>query len=80
MKTNISKSEVVHVRNPQRPLCEKDLYLDSKEMKYVREYKYLGWWVDEFLTNARTVKALTSAAGRSFGRIVNIFKHIGDMG
>ncbi len=35
MKTNIGKSEVVHVRNPQRPWCSKDLYLDSREMKYV---------------------------------------------
>ena len=49
-------------------------------MAYVSEYKYLGCWINEFLSHKRTVDALTSATGRSFGRIVNIFKHMGDMG
>ncbi len=43
-------------------------------------YKYLGCWIHEFLNFSRTVDALTSAAGRSFGRIVNLFKRMGDMG
>ncbi len=76
MKPIISKSQVVHVRNPQRPSCDKDFYLDMHEMIYVSDYKYLGCWVNEFLNNSRTVEALTSATGRSFGRIVNM----GDMG
>ena len=80
MQTNMEKSQVVHVRNHQRPRCDKDLILDLQEMAYVSEYKYLGCWIDEFLNNERTVTALTAAAGRSFGRIVNIFKHMGDMG
>ena len=44
------------------------------------DYKYLGVWIHEFLNHDRTVKALTAAAGRSYGRIINIFKHMGDMG
>ena len=32
------------------------------------------------MSNHRTVEALTSAASRSFGGIVNIFKKMGDMG
>ncbi len=42
MRVNHTKSQVVHVRNHQRPLCDKDLYLDLKELAYVSEYKYLG--------------------------------------
>ena len=49
-------------------------------MMYVDDYKYLGCWVNEFLNNKKTVTSLTAAAGRSFGRIINIFKHMGDMG
>ena len=80
MRANIAKSQVVHVRNQQRPQCEKDLFLDLQEMIYVSDYKYLGCWINEFLNNTRTVEALTSAAGRSFGRIINMFRKMGDMG
>ena len=80
MKPNPTKSQVVHVRNHQRPRCDLDLYIDLREMAYVSEYKYLGCWISEFLNHSRTVDALTSAVGRSFGRIVNIFKRMGDMG
>ena len=80
MKVNIAKSQVVHVRNHQHPLRDRDLFLDMKEMQYVSDYKYLGCWINEFLNNKKTVYALTAAAGRSYGRIVNIFKHMGDMG
>ena len=52
----------------------------GQELEYVSDYKYLGCWINEFLSNEKTVEALTSAAGRSFGRIVNIFKSMGDMG
>ena len=58
----------------------KDLYLDMQEMFYVSDYKYLGCWINEFLNHSKNVDALTSAAGRSFGRIVNMFTYMGDMG
>ena len=80
MAVNTEKSQVMHVRNHQRPRCDRDLYLDHRELQYVSSYKYLGCWIHEFLSNDRTVEALTAAAGRSFGRIVNIFKYMGDMG
>ncbi len=39
-------------------------------MDDVTEYKYLGCWIKEFGNNKKTVEALTSATGRSYGRIV----------
>ena len=72
MAVNTEKSQVMHVRNHQRPRCDCDLYLDHRELQYVSSYKYLGCWINEFLSNMRTVEALTAAAGWSFGRIVNI--------
>ena len=80
MAVNASKSQVVHVRNHQRPLCDRDLFLCLRELSYVSNYKYLGCWINEFMNNDKTVESLTLAAGRSFGRIVNIFKKMGDMG
>ncbi len=85
MKVNLKKSQAVHVRNKQRPLCKNqlilnNLILNNEPMEYVTNYKYLGCCVNEHASNAKTVEALTVAAGRSFGRIVNMFKHMGNMG
>ena len=49
-------------------------------MNYVSDYKYLECWVNELGNYSKTVAALTAAAGRSFGRIMNMFKHMGNMG
>ena len=80
MKVNIKKSQTVHVRNKQRPLSNKHPILDDRPMEYVFNYKYLGCWVNKFNDNTKTVEALTAIAGRSLGRIVNIFKHMGNIG
>ncbi len=80
MSVNPLKTQVIHVRNPQRPRCDRDLFLCLREVSCVSNYKYLGCWINEFMNNDKTVESLTLAAGRSFGRIVNIFKKMGDMG
>ena len=80
MKPNIKKSQVVHHRNHQRPRSVVPLSLSGQVMEYVSNYKYLGCWVNEHDNNDKTVDALTSAAGRSFGRIVGLFKKLGNMG
>ena len=73
MKVNIKKSQVVHHRNPRKPRCVNALTLCGSEMEYVENYKYLGCWVNEFGKDDKTVEALTAAAGRSFGRIIDIY-------
>ncbi len=80
MIPNIKKSQVVHHRIPQRKRCTLPLMLDNKVMDYVENYKYLGCWINEHGNNTKTVEALTSAAGRSYGRIVGLIKQIGNMG
>ena len=49
-------------------------------MDCVDNYKYLGCWVNEFGNDSKTVESLTSAAGRSFERMVGLFKQLGNMG
>ena len=79
MRVNVGKSQVVHVRNHQRPVCSEPLMIDDQEMAHIQNYKYLGCWINEYANNAKTVEALTAAAGRSFGRIINMFKHLGNL-
>ncbi len=77
---NIKKSQVVHHPNHQRPRCQMPLYLMGGELEYVQDYKYLGCWINKVGNNDKTVQALTTAASRSYGRIVRLFRELGDMG
>ena len=74
------KSQVVHVRNVQKPLCTTRLYCCGLELKYVPDYKYLGYLINQHLPPKTTVDTLTAVACRSFGRIVTILKGMGNMG
>ncbi len=74
MNANIKKSQVVHHRNHQRPLCSKKLVLMNQDMEYVSDYKYVGCWVNEY--SNKTFEALTSAASQFYGRIVGLFKQL----
>ena len=80
MKVNIKKSQVVHHRGKRRPRCQKLLVLCGSEMEYVTNYKYFGCWVNEHGEDTKMVEALTAATRCSYGRIINIFKKLGDMG
>ena len=80
MIPNIKKSQVVHHIIQQRKCCTLSLLRDSKPMEYFENYKYLACWINEHGNNKKTVEALTVAAGRLYGRIVGLFKQIGDMG
>ncbi len=80
MKANIKKSQVIHHRSHPRSRCQFLIKLPSQDMEYVSNYKCLGCWVNEFGSNEKTVEALTAATSRSYGRIMGIFRNLGDMG
>ena len=80
MKANIKKSQVIHYHNQQKPRCQTPIQLLGQDIQYVDNNKYPDCWVNEFGNNAKTVEALTSAASRSYGRIVGMFRKLGDMG
>ena len=67
MHVNHGKSQVVHVRNHQCPLCDRDLILDLREILYVPAYKYLWCSIHEFLNFSKTMEALTLAVGGHSG-------------
>ena len=80
MAVNHEKSQVIHALNHQQPRCQKDLVVCDRELQYTSNYKYLGCWINDFANHEKTVEALTAAESQSFGRIVNVFKRMGDMG
>ncbi len=56
------------------------LYCCDQRLEYTNNYKYLGYIINECLSEDKCVEALTSAVSRSFGRIVNMFKSLKNMG
>ena len=43
-------------------------------------YKYLGYHLHEHLSHSKTVDLLANSAKPAFGRIINIFRKLGNMG
>ena len=80
MCINPSKSQAIHVRNHQKRCCQDNLRCGDDEIEFVEKYKYLGVFFHEHLSFKPTVEALTSSASRSYGRIVNMFKRLSNMG
>ena len=80
MKININKTQILHVRNPQRPRSTFSFNCGDSPLAYTDTYKYLGFIMHEHLNNTKHVKTLTAAASRSFGRIYSIFKSMGNLG
>ena len=80
MRINAKKSEIVHVSNYQKACCTKDLYCCNRKLAYAANYKYLGYIINETLAEKTVMEALTASATRAFGKVVNIFKKLTNMG
>ena len=80
MGMNTKKSQIVHVHHHQKKREIKKLYCCGQELMYVATYKYLGYHIHEHLKNTKTTEILTASAKRAFGSIINMFKHLGNMG
>ncbi len=80
MKINAKKSEIMHVRNYQKSRCQQTLRCCDQDLGYAPKYKYLGYIMDECLNDKPIVEALTNSATRAFGKVVNIFRTLKNMG
>ena len=80
MKINTKKSQILHIRHHQKPRTKQKLYCCGQELEYTEAYKYLGYWVHKHLSHSKTVEVLTTSARRAFGRVINMFKSLGNMG
>ena len=80
MQINTQKTQILHVRNPQRPRSTYQFNCGGTPLAYTDSYKYLGFILHEHLINEKNVNTLSAAASRSFGRIHSIFKSVGNLG
>ncbi len=79
---NPEKSQVVHYRNA--PKAQTDyifrLHTQGPTLEKVSSYKYLGVYLDEYLTFTKTTDVLATAAGRALGSMINKYKSLDNLG
>ncbi len=56
MNTNPSKSQALHIGNPQHPSCKENLKCGVHDILFVENYKYLGVFFNDFLSPKPTVE------------------------
>ncbi len=79
---NPEKSQIVHYRNAPKLRTQYAFKLNDNGpiLEVVDSYKYLGVYLDEYLTFSKTTEILSTAAGRALGSMINKFKSLNDMG
>ena len=80
LKVNTNKSKVMHVRPKRLVRTEIDFVLGNELLNVVNDYKYLGFYFDEFMDLNKGINILSDAAGRSLGAVVSKFKSLRDAG
>ena len=80
LEINSKKTQILHVRNYQRPRSTYQFSCGESLLNYTDTYKYLGYTIHEHLCETKNVEIMTAFASRSFGRIHSIFKKMDDTG
>ena len=77
LNINTDKTKVVHFRNSAKPLSSFSFSCGHFPLEVVKEYKYLGLFLTEFLDYNVTVKHLALHANRALGAIIAKSKSLG---
>ena len=74
MTINIDKTNVIHFRKKRTVVTNHEFKLGGATVRNVKEYKYLGVLLNEFMDFNSTAELLSGAAGRALGGLINKFK------
>jgi hypothetical protein len=69
-KVNLSKSKVMHFRNPSVNRSSNQFILNGEVFDYVSSYQYLGLVLNEFLDYLFMAKAVARSASRALGLLI----------
>ena len=70
LEVNLTKTNILHVRNPRKPQSKFTFIFDMRPVPYCKFYKYLGTNINEFLDLKFTVEKHADAAGQALGAII----------
>lgn len=80
LKLNESKSNIIHFRPKRTPCTEVNFKYGHCELETVRQYKYLGVVLDEYMTFDKCANVLGSSAGRALGGVIAKFREMKNVG
>ena len=66
----------MHVRPKRLVRTEKYFVLGNELLDVVNDYKYLGFYFDEFMDLNKCINILPNAAGMSLGAVISKFKSL----
>ena len=70
LEVNLSKTNIMHVRNPRRCRSIFMFIFNNRRVDYCSTYKYLGVTLNEFLNFNFTANSQSESAGRALGAII----------
>ncbi len=70
----------MHFRNKKKAKCNIKVTFNGSELEIVKQYKYLGVFMDEYLDFNVTENVIAGAAGRAFGAILTKFRNLRNIG
>ena len=74
LKVNNDKSNVIHFRNLKKPQTKFKFIYDNQELLITNYYKYLGFYLHEFMDLNFNANQLSDSASRALGAINAKFK------
>ncbi len=70
----------MHFRNKRKPRCNTKYIFDMSELEIVKQYKYLGVFLDEQFDFNVTANVLAGAVGRALCTVLTQFRKFGNIG
>ncbi len=80
MKTNQSKSQIVHFRPSRCNRTNFEFKIANQKLDIVDQYKYLGVLLNEYLDFSHTASLLSASASRALGAIIGKTKKLREVG
>jgi exonuclease III len=80
LSVNISKTKVMHIRKKNRESSNFIFKLGKDIVEYVKDYKYLGVYFDEFLDFSKHEQIIADSGRRALGALIAKYRTMDNMG
>ena len=70
IQVNPGKTKVIHFRHKRKTLSNFIFHLGCKTIDYAHDYKYLGYFLNEFLNTDESIQRVYDSANRALGVLI----------
>ena len=80
MTVNQAKTKIIHFRSQNKARSDYDFRCGEYTTEYESSYKYLGFWINEYLDLSKSIREVTKSASRALGAVYTKYLCAGGMG